>query len=73
MEVRPQGTDWGWLRDDSLKGSSAPQLVRRVSGKNLDLPKRQETIVLGCVRRGNSYSVQPQKAEHCLSELQRWA
>ena len=29
MEVRPQGEDWGWLREDNLKGASAPQLARR--------------------------------------------
>ena len=34
-------------------------------GKSLDLPKRQETIVSGYMRRGDS--------EHCLNELQRWA
>ena len=34
-------------------------------GKCLELPKRQETIVLGCARRGDS--------EHHLNELQRWA
>ena len=28
-EVRPQGEDWGWLREHSLKGASAPQLARR--------------------------------------------
>ena len=27
MEVRPQGEDWGWLREDSLKGASVPQLA----------------------------------------------
>ena len=36
------------------------------------MPKRQDTIVLGCVRRGDSFPVCPQKAEHCLNELQRW-
>ena len=36
----------------------------RSLGRTLDLPKKQETIVLGCVRRGDS--------EHCLNELQRW-
>ena len=40
--------------------------LRGSLGQSLDLPKRQETIVLGCgVRRGDS--------EHCLNELQRWA
>ena len=31
--VRPQGVDWGWLREHSLKGVSAPQLAGRESGK----------------------------------------
>ena len=63
-EVRPQGEDWGWLCEHSLKGASAPQLAGRESGKFLDLPKRQETIVLGCARRRDS--------EHRLNELQTW-
>ena len=33
--------------------------------KSLKLPKRQETIVSGCARRGDS--------EHCLNKFQRWA
>ena len=32
-EVRSQGEDWGWLREHSLKGASAPQLAGRESGK----------------------------------------
>ena len=32
-EVRSQGEDWGWRREHSLKGASAPQLARRESGK----------------------------------------
>ena len=62
-EVRPQGEDWGWLREHSLKGASAPQLAGRESRKSLELPKSQETIVSGCARRGDS--------EHRLNELQR--
>ena len=65
LEVRPQGEDWGWLHEHSLNGASAPQLGGRESGKSLDLPKRQETIVSGCTRRRDS--------EHHLEELQRWA
>ena len=42
-----------------------PQLLGGSPGKSLDLPKRQETIVLGCARREDS--------EHCLNELQRRA
>ena len=62
-EFRSQGEDWGWLHEHSLKGASAQQLARRESGKTLNLPKRQETIVSGCARRGDS--------EHRLNELQR--
>ena len=32
-EVRSQGDNWGWLHEHSLKGSSAPQLAGRESGK----------------------------------------
>ena len=32
-EVRSQGEDWGWLREQRLKGTSAPQLVGRESRK----------------------------------------
>ena len=32
-EVRSQGEDWGWLREHSLKGASAPQLAGRESGE----------------------------------------
>ena len=58
-EFRSQGEDWGWLCEHSLKGASVPQLAGGSLGKSLELPKRQETIVLGCVRRGDS--------EHCLN------
>ena len=40
--------------------------------KSLDLPEREETFVSGYVRRGNSFPVCPQRAEHCLRKLQRW-
>ena len=63
LEVRSQGEDWGWLREHRLKGASA--LPGGSPGKSLELPKRQENIVSGCTRRGNS--------EHCLNELQRQA
>ena len=33
LEVRPQGEDWGWLREHSLKGASVPQLAGGESGK----------------------------------------
>ena len=56
-EVGSQGEDWGWLREHSLKGASVPQLAGRESEKTVDLPKRQGTIVLGCMRRGDSFPV----------------
>ena len=31
--VGSQGEDWGWLREHSLKGASAPQLAGRESRK----------------------------------------
>ena len=30
-EVRPQGEDWGWRHEHSLKGASVPQLAGRES------------------------------------------
>ena len=55
--VGSQGEDWGWLREHSLKGASAPQLAGRESGKSLELPKRQQTfsclVVSWCTRRGD--------------------
>ena len=32
-DIRTQGEDWGWLREHSLKGDSAPQLAGRESRK----------------------------------------
>ena len=32
-EVGSPGEDWGWRREHSLKGASAPQLAGRESGK----------------------------------------
>ena len=32
-EVGSKGEDWGWLREHSLKGASAPQLAWKESGK----------------------------------------
>ena len=63
--VGSQGEDWGWRREHSLKGVNAPQLAGGSPGKSLELPKRQETILSGCARRGVS--------ERRLKELQRRA
>ena len=47
------------------RGLECQSLMWGSPGKSLDLPKSQETIVSGCVRRGDS--------EHCVNELQRQA
>ena len=48
------GEGWGWRREHSLQGVSAPRLDGRESGESLDLLKRQETFsslfVSWCVR-----------------------
>ena len=70
-EVRSRGEDWGWLHEHSLRGLVHHRQPGGSPGNTLHLPKRQETIVLGCARRGDSFSVCPQKAEHHRNELQR--
>ena len=49
-----------------------PQLAERKSGKKSGPAEEKETIFWGGVRRGDSFPVCSQKAEHCLNELQRW-
>ena len=63
--VGSQGEDWGWRHEHSLKGLVRHSQPGGSLGKSLELPKRQETIVSGCARRGDS--------EHLLNELQRRA
>ena len=60
-----QGEDWGWRREHSLKGLVHHSWLGGSLGKSLELPKKQETLVSGCARRGDS--------EHRLNELQRRA
>ena len=66
-EVGSQGEDWGWRREHSLKGVSAPQLARRESS----LREKVWTCL-----RGNRPLFQGARggdSEHCLNELQRQA
>ena len=44
--VRSQGEDWGWRREHSLKGASAPQLARRESGKKSGAAKETRDFFL---------------------------
>ena len=53
MEVRPQGEDWGWLREHSLKGASAPQLAGRESRKKAGTAREARDLCFGeCKERG---------------------
>ena len=45
-EVRSQGEDWGWLREHSLKGASAPQLAGRDSGKKSEAAEEARDFFL---------------------------
>ena len=63
LEVGSQGEDWGWLREHSLKGASAPQLAGRESGKNSAAAEEARGHCLTCARRGDS--------EHRIKEVQR--
>ena len=46
-EGRSQGEDWGWLREHSLKGASAPQLAGRESRKNSGAAKEARDHCFG--------------------------
>ena len=71
-EVGSQGEDWGWRCEHSLKGASAPQLARTESRKKSGHAGEERDLRF-CTRRGDSFPISSQKAEHCLHELQRWA
>ena len=45
-EVGSQGEDWGWRREHSLKGASAPQLAERESGKKVWSCQRGKRLFL---------------------------
>ena len=57
-EVRPQGEDWGWLREHSLKGASVPQLARRESGKKSGTAEEARDHCFG-VREERGFRVPP--------------
>ena len=44
--VGSQGEDWGWRREHSLKGASAPQLAGREAGKRSGLAKEARDFFL---------------------------
>ena len=52
MEVRPQGEDWGWLCEDSLKGASVPQLARMESRKVWNCQRGKRPLSRGALGEG---------------------
>ena len=46
-EVRPQGEDWGWWREHSLKGACVPQLAGRETGKKSGLAEEARDHCFG--------------------------
>ena len=60
-----KGEDWGWQREHSLKGASAPQLAGRESGKKSAAAEEARDFFLplcflGCEERG--FRVPPKRA-----------
>ena len=60
-EVRPQGEDWGWLREHSLKGASAPQLDGRESGEKSGAAEEARDHCFG-VREERGFRALPKRA-----------
>ena len=50
--VGSQGEDWGWRREHSLKGASAPQLAGRESGEKVCSCRRGKRLFLASLFRG---------------------
>ena len=51
--VGSQGGDWGWRREHSLKGASAPQLAKRESGIKSGPAREARDLCFGvCEERG---------------------
>ena len=46
LEVGSQGEDWGWPREHSLKGASAPQLAGSVSWKRSGAAEEERDFFL---------------------------
>ena len=64
-EVGSQGEDWGWRREHSLKGASAPQLAGRESGKISGAAEQARDFFLPLcltVREERGFRVPPKRA-----------
>ena len=82
VSVGSQGEDWGWRRDHSLKGASAPQLAGRESRKRTGAAKEARDFFLPlcflvCEERG--FRAPPKQAPEMGASRgdqrgpQRWA
>ena len=60
-EVRSQGEDWGWRREHSLKGASAPRLARRESRKKSGAAEEARDHCFG-VHKGRGLRAPPKRA-----------
>ena len=61
LEVRPQGEDWGWQRERSLKGASVPQLAGKESGEKVwNCLRGKRPLFWGSKERG--FRVPPKQA-----------
>ena len=60
-EVRSPGEDWGWLREHSLKGASAPRLAGRESGRKSGAA-REATDHCFLVHEERGFRAQPKRA-----------
>ena len=63
--VGSQGEDWGWRREHSLKGVSAPQLARRESGKKSGAAEEARDFFLPpcfLVRKERGFRAPPKSA-----------
>ena len=63
--VGSQGEDWGWRREHSLKGASAPQLAGRESGKRSGAAEQARDFFLPLcflVRKERGFRVPPKRA-----------
>ena len=65
-EVRSQGEDWGWLREHSLKGTSAPQPAGRESRKKSRTAEEASDFFLplcSAVREERGFRAPPKQAQ----------
>ena len=56
-----QGEDWGWWREHSLKGASAPQLAGRESGEKSAAAEEARHHCFG-VREERGFRAPPKRA-----------